>query len=367
TRCRHQSRELQAIVQTSNQYIDQKRLAFGLCAGQINWQSWSNNNFENIGHILLTGNNATLQLSWHEEIRKNGEVPLATSLHFLTDKFWFKLNKGFGTNTFPKIFDVITKAQLVLSSQLNKSVSSKFEELQKRFKDGKIDEKQAALTVVNLRNQAKKPEEIDKDNISFILDSLSADNLDKMVEEQEYFKHKAREFEQENVELRKEVNKISSLFEGQKIEQEKNNDVHLSEVIGIKNNLLSEKKRNLEHLKKIKSEIDKKIERRILLLYKVIPFFIAAIYYSLFVYCVIKFGWSVMEPVTNLLSVLPAIIYFIISLFLEKTFNPIHLIDKRREKMRSTKYIDNSFDLQSFNSLQNDIVNIQNELEEASR
>lgn len=315
----------------------------------------SNNNFEHIGNILLTGNNTTLQLAWCDKIRNSGEVPLATSLHFLTDKFWFKLNKGFGINTFPRVFDVITKAQLLLSSQLNKSVGNKFDELQKRFKEGKLNEKQVALTIVNLRNQAKGPEEIIDDNISFVLDSLSENNLDKIIEEQEHFKNKAQKLEQENIELKIEVEKFGALLERQKIERENNKDKHFSSVSKIKKDLLAEKKKNLAHLEIIKTKIDKKIEWNIFLWYKTLPSIIVIIYYILLSYCIYRFGWNIMEPISYLLALLPPIAFIIISLFQEKTCNPWQWLNKRKEKVREMKYKKEVFNLKEYDSLKEDI------------
>lgn len=96
------------------------------------------NNFDNIGYILLSGNTTTLKVAWHEEVKEHGKVPLATDLNFLTNKFWFKLNKGFGSNSYPKSFDVITKAQIVLSTHLNDKVSHQFDDLQIKFKNKEI-------------------------------------------------------------------------------------------------------------------------------------------------------------------------------------------------------------------------------------
>lgn len=93
----------------------------------------SNNTFERIGFVLLSGTANTLRLAWDESIKPNGSIPLASNLSFLTNKFWFKLNKGFGKSELPKSFDIVTKAQIILSTQLNDTVADKFDELQTKI------------------------------------------------------------------------------------------------------------------------------------------------------------------------------------------------------------------------------------------
>lgn len=128
-------------------------------------QGASDRNFENIGYILLSGNATTIQLAWHDLIKPNGNVPLATTLTFLTNKLWFKLGKGFGKNNYPKTFDIITKAQIVLSTQVNDSISYKYDSLQEKLKKGELNEKQALATIVELRRESKKPEDIKADDL----------------------------------------------------------------------------------------------------------------------------------------------------------------------------------------------------------
>lgn len=164
-------------------------------------QGASDRNFENIGYILLSGNATTIQLAWHDLIKPNGNVPLATTLTFLTNKLWFKLGKGFGKNNYPKTFDIITKAQIVLSTQVNDSISYKYDSLQEKLKKGELNEKQALATIVELRRESKKPEDIKADDLSDILDTISENNIEKYVQEQELFKIQTQKQKEENENL----------------------------------------------------------------------------------------------------------------------------------------------------------------------
>lgn len=167
----------------------------------------SDRGFENVGYVLLSGTSNTLHLAWDESLKPNGNVPLASNLSFLTNKFWFRLNKGFGKGEYPKSFDIVTKAQIVLSSQLNDSVADKFDELQIKFKNGKLTEEQAVASIAELRRQAKKPEDINEYDVVDILKSIEESSIEQHLKEQELFKNKAQKQEEENVKLKVALDK----------------------------------------------------------------------------------------------------------------------------------------------------------------
>lgn len=173
----------------------------------IHRRGGSSKNFENIGYIFLTGNSKTLRIAFEFERtnKSEGSVPLATSLSFLTNKFWFKLNKGFGNNNFPKNFDIVTKAQVLLSTQLNDSVGKKYEDLQIKFKNGDLTEEQAVATIAELRKQAKLPEDINENDISDVLVTISESRIECYLQEKEKLKTEARKQEEQNKKLKDEL------------------------------------------------------------------------------------------------------------------------------------------------------------------
>jgi hypothetical protein len=184
----------------------------------------SNTSFENIGTILLTGNSATIKIAWDDSIKKNGNVPLATTLGFITNKLWFRLGKGLGStgNTYPKSFEIVTKAQIVLSTQINNSVSEKYDNLQEEYKKGKINKDIATTALLNLRSQVKTPENINGENLNDVLDCISETDIEKMKEEQEHQKIKKQNIENENISLKEEVQILSTRLN--KIQIQKNNE-----------------------------------------------------------------------------------------------------------------------------------------------
>lgn len=167
----------------------------------------SNKGFENVGFVLLSGTANTLHLAWDESLKPNGNIPLASHLSFLTNKLWFRLNKGFGKGEYPKSFDIVTKAQIVLSSQLNDSVADKFDELQIKFKNGKLTEEQAVASIAELRRQAKKPEDINDYDVDDVLKSIEEGSIEQHLKEQELFKNKAQKQEEENAKLKAALDK----------------------------------------------------------------------------------------------------------------------------------------------------------------
>jgi len=167
----------------------------------------SNKGFEHVGFVLLSGTSNILQLANNESIKDNGDVPLAINLTFVTNKLWFRLNKGFGKGVYPKTFNIVTKAQIVLSTQLNNSVADKFEELQIKFKSGDLTEEQATAIIAELRRQAKKPEDINEHDVEDVLKSIEESTIEKHLQEQAWLKNEYTMQKNENTKLKEELKK----------------------------------------------------------------------------------------------------------------------------------------------------------------
>jgi hypothetical protein len=210
----------------------------------------SNKNFENVGYILLSGTINTIKIAWDEAIKPNGNVPLACSLSFITNKLWFRLNKGFGKETYPKSFDIVTKAQIVLSTQVNNSVAEKFDELQFKYKNGHLSEEHAIAAIAELRRQAKKPEDIKEDDIHEILRSIDENSIETYLKEQELFKNKAANLEQENEILKKKLQQTE--------EEKKTKEEQLLEELRKKDKENQEKEKKLEEYRSAELEIERK-------------------------------------------------------------------------------------------------------------
>lgn len=308
-------------------------------------------NFEKVGYILLTGKSKTIQVAWHDDLRRLTSVPLATTLDFLTNKFWYKLNKGFGNGNYPKSFDVITRAQILLSSQLNDSVVKKFEELHDQFKQGKLTETQAVATIVELRKLTKKPEEIGLEDVESILETLTEGSIERYIQEQDYLRAKAAKEAEENEQLRLnlalkdlEIQKIESNLQ-KEYQQNKNLESNLVlSAIGMKEKILEEQLLSIQDLEKHKAPLDRLAEKDFLI-FKVTVCFIIIIYYLTIYYLIYKLTWNIMEQWTYILSSLPIIVSAFYLIVLERDLNPLSFFKKRKQKYYTRRYEEFNFDV----------------------
>ena len=318
----------------------------------------SSNNFENIGSILLSGNKKTHKVAWSEEIKQKGDVPLATDLYFVTLKLWSKLNKGFGIDEIPITFSVITRAQIVLSSQLNDSVRTKYDKLQEKYKNKELSDEEAAAALASLRELSIPPEDIDLNNLDDILNTISDDRIEWLIQEKQHLKNKVKE----------ETNKssvLSQTLHDKEIELEefKKSKKDLSyEINETKKRLLNEKLKGIDILEKQKIPLDKEVDK-FHLNFKIALIAILLSSYILSYYLIWKYGWSSLEQWTWIMSfTLPAIISASYILILEKNFNPIDMLRKRKEEVRNKIYKKYNFDINQLERLINESDELKKEI-----
>jgi len=150
---------------------------------------------ERIKAILMTASYLTRNAALSPEIYPGeGAIPFVTDIDFITERLWFKLNKGFGGNqTTPISFDVITKAQLVLSSQINNQVSEEYKKLKIKLENGGITRDEAALFNFELRRKSTKPEEISIESMHDAIDFLDGDFVENVRREKSLLENDAKE------------------------------------------------------------------------------------------------------------------------------------------------------------------------------
>lgn len=136
-----------------------------------------------VKHIILTANSVILKLAFAEGMYNKGEVPKATDVDFLINRFWFKLNKGFGKGLTPKTIDIITRARMVLSFITSDNVSRLFDEVCEKYKKGTINREEATALIATLRDYSVTPDEIDEETISSEIDELNDFDITKKLEE----------------------------------------------------------------------------------------------------------------------------------------------------------------------------------------
>lgn len=311
----------------------------------------NSNNFENIKYLLLTGNSTTLKVAWNDLMKEEGFVPLASHLSFLTNKFWFKLNKGFGKSTLPKSFDIITKSQIILSKVLNDNVGEKFSELKIEYKNGRLTEEQAKARIIDLRNQVRKPEEIKKDTVKDVLNAITEDSLEKFVQEQSHFKNKAQKQEIENIKLLDEL--------------ESKKDIE-KQFLKAKEDHLKEKKALKKTLERQKKPLDKKAKRKYKNLKTTLILIILG-YYALLIGSIFYFTWNVMEQYTFILSIVPIVVSILYLLTAEQTINPLKFLKKQEERFFDKLYNEFDVDVKKLNKTEEEILKLENEITELKK
>lgn len=151
--------------------------------------------FESVRHILVSGSFISHFLSFHSDIwGGNGDVPLATDIEYITNRIWFKLHKGLAKkSTHPLSLNILAKAQVVLSSQLNRSVSAKYQEIKKDFDAGKITKENAQHLINELRSKVILPEVIDENSVEEVLNFIDHDGYQHHLRERDFLKQQAEE------------------------------------------------------------------------------------------------------------------------------------------------------------------------------
>lgn len=161
---------------------------------------------EQMKAIFMTAHGLTQSVAYSEEIYSgNGAVPFATSIDYMIEKLWIRLNKGFGGDQIiPATFNAVTKAQLVLSSSVSNQVAEQFKKLTKKLASGEMSQEQAAMLSHELRSKTVKPEEITANNVGESICFINENFIEQVLKEKSLLEAEATK---EKVLLRAEISK----------------------------------------------------------------------------------------------------------------------------------------------------------------
>lgn len=164
----------------------------------------NNTGFDGIKAIFLTDNKFYQKLSFDEKIFSgNGDIPFVTNIEYITQKFWFKLNRGFGGNvTNPSTFDSFIKARLVLSAQINKDVSKVFKDIIQKRETSEIDDQTLVYLHDELNRYELSPESVTLDSFYVTEDKLE-NFAETVIKEKALLKQDAEEGRKARIELRR--------------------------------------------------------------------------------------------------------------------------------------------------------------------
>jgi hypothetical protein len=155
----------------------------------------SNRGLEHSKAILVSGKNLSRNLAWHSKVMQTeGSIPFSTDLDYLTERFWFKLGKGFGGNTKSLVsFDVVARAQIILSTQVSSKVSGEFKELIRRVETGQMQTNDANFIIADLKTKTVKPEDLSAESIGNLTEFLDVDSIEAGIRTRRLLEEKAAE------------------------------------------------------------------------------------------------------------------------------------------------------------------------------
>ncbi|MNF84674.1 hypothetical protein D3C84_670460 [compost metagenome] len=163
----------------------------------------SNVRLEHSKAILVSGKNLSRNLAFHSSVlQSDGAIPFSTNIEYLTERLWFKLGKGFGSGTkTPAAFNVVSRAQVIISTQISSKVSHEFKSLLSKIESGEMTTNDASYIVEDLRGRSVKPEDLNADNIENITDFLDVDSIEAGIRTKRLLESKAEELEVKSEQL----------------------------------------------------------------------------------------------------------------------------------------------------------------------
>jgi hypothetical protein len=157
--------------------------------------------------FFVTATGLCLNIANHSQVLRVGSVPLTTTVDYLTERFWIKINKNFA-NINLKNADVIIKSQLVISGQLDIAISEKTLEIEKKYSEDKINFDSANAVLAEIKQFRNYPETISGDYIDEII-HFTENSVDKFIDNYHFEKANSEKAQKENIALRDENKKIA--------------------------------------------------------------------------------------------------------------------------------------------------------------
>jgi len=187
--------------------------------------------FEKSKYILLTDNYITRLIAWDESIKELSGNVLCTDLYYFTDRLWCRLGKSFGLNASPKVYDVISRAQIFLSSRINTTITDEYENLLRKYKNKEIDKEQVLEVLSELRSKVMKPEDIQTEsNADAALEAISGRNIESYIQDKERKELEYQQVLSENKNLAQKLEEVRVAHERQMQEKSVLMDQKLQEA-----------------------------------------------------------------------------------------------------------------------------------------
>ncbi|QXN63869.1 hypothetical protein [Serratia fonticola] len=172
----------------------------------------SNLKLEQSGALLITGKNITKSLSYSFAFQGERLIPFAVTLDYITERLWFKSHKGFATGVkLPTTFDVVARAQVILSTQVSAKVSDVFKDMQEAVAGGTMSKETAANLIIELRNRNLQPEEIVPEQVEDIISFMDEDVIENALRTRSLLEIQAEQGIKSGLEVEVLMNKLAEV------------------------------------------------------------------------------------------------------------------------------------------------------------
>lgn len=202
-------------------------------------------NIESVGYTLLSENSIGRMLSKNisDYYKDNNIGNFICRMDFVTDRLWFKLNKGIGNSTKPISFDIVARSQITFAGILRNEISREYDDYLKDLKDGHLNSERAESLYNELRQREVSPDSINSNNVDESLLYLhSEDKYEKFRKEQDFYKLESKKvplLEKTVESTQKEIDKIKAeLYQYKKKEKRERFNEHNKKKKGKKITLL---------------------------------------------------------------------------------------------------------------------------------
>jgi hypothetical protein len=175
-------------------------------------------------YFLVTANSMYFELANHSLIINGGIVPAVSPVELITEKIWIKINTGLAPSKV-KSFDVILRSQFVVSTQMNISVTKKMAEVEKLYKEEKININQANAVLTELRQYIAISENINQENVEQGIE-FTETSINKFIENYNILEEKVQKVESENDRIAEDLKrKNERLFFFEQREEKRQNQI----------------------------------------------------------------------------------------------------------------------------------------------
>lgn len=304
-------------------------------------------------HLVITEVGKILQMA--NDFNKENEdfnVPLAISMSSLTNRLWFDLNKGFGSENLPSTFNILEKSRLVLSNILTQTVAQQYDKVKESYKNGELSEDDLNENIIELRKKMMKPEDIDREQLNNIDDIIKPNGLEIYKSGKERLEKKVKKLEHDN--KVRELDRQKLVEEKKRAEKEVENSK--KEITRISNERIEQIQRSINDIETRKENADKRVKGWIKFIRGLIT-----IGLFLIVLLVLYIGKKCnFDVLTYILSTIIPTILLIISVFTGEKIKYLNWFNKKiykiEEKIRNIFYSKYYINLEELEKLKRDLM-----------